>query len=198
MAPRCCSALSACMRRRRLPAHLLVGRVRSGLIAVHECARIARGVQAVGRVRTCGAGPAARIAWARCVRRGHSGPSSGRGVMFSTWPVARCVLGHHVAARAEDDIRVERIRDDVAVLDHPHGVPVAIGDLAVVAAAGDADRAAFLLSGAQPVGIGGVTPMWYSCAVGWLNQELQLRPPLTRDRLRPDPLPGRCAASPPD
>ena len=39
---------------------------------------------------------------------------------------------------AVDQMRVERIGSDVAVLFHAHGTPVAEGDLAVVAAAGDA------------------------------------------------------------
>ena len=62
------------------------------------------------------------------------------------------VLGHHVAAGAVDDVRVERVGCDVAVLDGAHRVPVAEGDRAVVAAAGDAHRAALLLAAADLVG----------------------------------------------
>ena len=63
-------------------------------------------------------------------------------------------LRHLVAPGAVDDVRVERIGGDVAVLDGPDGVPVVLGDLAVVAAAGDAHRAAFLLTGAHAIGKG--------------------------------------------
>src|SRR5262249_11739594 len=45
-------------------------------------------------------------------------------------------------------------RSDVAVFDGAHRVPVALGDLAVVAAARDAHRAALLLPGAHPIGEG--------------------------------------------
>src|SRR6516225_8408821 len=65
--------------------------------------------------------------------------------------------GRHVELRdfappgAVDQVRIERIRGHVAVLDGPRRVPVAIGDAAVVAAAQDADRTAFLLPGADTV-----------------------------------------------
>src|SRR6185437_5491059 len=53
---------------------------------------------------------------------------------------------------AIDDVGVERIGRDVAVLLDAHRVPIAQRDLPVIAAAGDADRAAFLLRGVDVVG----------------------------------------------
>src|SRR6185312_17112836 len=50
------------------------------------------------------------------------------------------------AASAIDDVRMQRIGRRVAVLNDAGGVPVAKGDLAVVAACGDADGAALLLA----------------------------------------------------
>src|SRR5579862_4808632 len=64
-------------------------------------------------------------------------------------------LGDFSAAGTVDDVGVERIGSDVAVLDGADRMPVAIGDLAIVATARDADRAALLLSGADPIGEGG-------------------------------------------
>ena len=58
-------------------------------------------------------------------------------------------LGDFGSAAAIDDIGIERIGRDVAILDHADGMPVAKRDRAVVAAARDADRAALLLSGAD-------------------------------------------------
>src|SRR5262249_35081536 len=52
---------------------------------------------------------------------------------------------------AVDQVRVERVGGDVAVLLDANGVPVAEGDLAVAAAAGDAGRAALLLAAVDPV-----------------------------------------------
>ena len=52
-------------------------------------------------------------------------------------------------ARAVNDLRVQRIRRSVAVLDDAHRVPVAERDLAVVAAARNAHRSALLLPRAQ-------------------------------------------------
>ena len=56
------------------------------------------------------------------------------------------------ALAAVDDVGIERIGRDVAVLVGADGVPVAKGDLAVVAAAGDTGGAALLLSAVDPVG----------------------------------------------
>ncbi len=55
---------------------------------------------------------------------------------------------------AKDDVRIERIGHDVAILFGRHRMPIAKGDLAIVAAAGDANRAALLLSAAQAIGKG--------------------------------------------
>ena len=52
---------------------------------------------------------------------------------------------------AVDDVRIERIGRDVAVFFRGDRMPVAESDLAVVAAARDADRAAFLLAAAQSI-----------------------------------------------
>ena len=52
------------------------------------------------------------------------------------------------------DVRVERVGGYVSVFLHAHGMPLAVGDLAVVAPAGDAHRAAFLLSAQHVVGKG--------------------------------------------
>ena len=56
------------------------------------------------------------------------------------------------SAAAVNDVSVERIGCDVAVFDHAHGMPLAIGDGAVVAAAGDADGTALLLASANAIG----------------------------------------------
>jgi hypothetical protein len=52
---------------------------------------------------------------------------------------------------AVDDVRVERIGDNVAVFLGRDRMPVAKSDPAIIAAAGDADRAAFLLAAVQPI-----------------------------------------------
>src|SRR5205807_6782492 len=59
------------------------------------------------------------------------------------------VIARHLAA--VDQIRVERIGRDVAVFLRAYRAPLAKGDLAVVAAAGNACRAAFLLAAVDPV-----------------------------------------------
>ena len=59
-----------------------------------------------------------------------------------------------VAARAVDDVGMQRVGRRVAVFDDARRMPFAQGDLAVVAAAGDADRAALLLPAHRPVGKG--------------------------------------------
>jgi hypothetical protein len=56
------------------------------------------------------------------------------------------------AAAAVDNVRVERIGRDVAIFDDAHGMPLAEGDGAIVAAAGDADRTALLLAAANAIG----------------------------------------------
>ena len=56
------------------------------------------------------------------------------------------------SAAAVDKIGIERIGRDVSVLDHADRMPVAEGDGAVVAAAGNADRTALLLSRADVIG----------------------------------------------
>src|SRR5581483_5883275 len=63
--------------------------------------------------------------------------------------------GNLVAACAIDDVRIQWIRRHVAVFDRPDGMPVAVGDLTVVAAAGGAHGAALLLSATDPVREGG-------------------------------------------
>src|SRR5262249_20725232 len=60
------------------------------------------------------------------------------------------VVARHLAA--VDEVRVERVGGDVAVLLGADGVPVAEGDLAVLATAADAGRAALLLAAVDPVG----------------------------------------------
>src|SRR5205823_12697402 len=50
------------------------------------------------------------------------------------------------------DVVIERIGGDIAILNHPHGMPVAKRNLAVFAAAGNADRSAFLLAATNLVG----------------------------------------------
>src|SRR5215469_17106451 len=52
----------------------------------------------------------------------------------------------------EHNVGIQRIRHHIAVLFGSHGVPLAKGDLPVVATAGDARRTALLLAAAQPVG----------------------------------------------
>src|SRR5579863_2559313 len=54
-------------------------------------------------------------------------------------------------ARAIDHIVIERIGRDIAIFDHAHRMPLAVGYGTVVAAARDADRAALLLSRANAV-----------------------------------------------
>ena len=56
-----------------------------------------------------------------------------------------------VRSRAVDDLGMERVGRGVAVFDDPDGVPLAESDLAVVPAAGNAHRAAFLLAAANLV-----------------------------------------------
>ena len=51
-----------------------------------------------------------------------------------------------------DDVRIVRIGNDVVALVPADGAPVALGDRAVVGAAGDAHRAAVLLAGVDAVG----------------------------------------------
>ena len=64
-------------------------------------------------------------------------------------------LGDLIAPGAVDHVGVERIRGNVAVFDGPHRMPVAVGDLPIVAAAGDAHRATLLLRGAHAIGKSG-------------------------------------------
>src|SRR5205809_1842647 len=52
---------------------------------------------------------------------------------------------------AVDDIRVKRVRHNVAILFRRYGMPLANGDFAVIATAGDADRTALLLAAAEPI-----------------------------------------------
>src|SRR5207302_6215212 len=56
------------------------------------------------------------------------------------------------ALAAVDDLGIERVGGDVAILIGADGMPVAEGDLAIVAAAGDAGGAALLLAAVDPVG----------------------------------------------
>ncbi len=56
------------------------------------------------------------------------------------------------AVAAVDDVGIERIGRDVVVLFGADGVPIAEGDGAIVAAAGDGDGAALLLSAVDPIG----------------------------------------------
>ena len=64
-------------------------------------------------------------------------------------------LRDFASAAAVNDVGVERIGCDVAVFDHADGMPFAVGDRAVVAAAGDADRTALLLAAADAIGESG-------------------------------------------
>ena len=61
--------------------------------------------------------------------------------------VGAAIISRQLAA--VDDVGIERIGHHVAVFFGSHGMPVAEGDLAVVAAAGDASRTALLLAAAQ-------------------------------------------------
>src|ERR1700716_4340146 len=61
-------------------------------------------------------------------------------------------LRNDVASGSVDDIRIERIRRNIAVFNDSNRVPVPVGDLTVVAAARNAHRAAFLLAGANAIG----------------------------------------------
>src|SRR5690242_19800503 len=72
--------------------------------------------------------------------------------------------GNDVSTGAVNDVGIERIRSYVAVFDHSDVVPVAIRHRAIVAAARDTHRAAFLLSGANLVReSGGDTDMIELC-----------------------------------
>ncbi len=64
-------------------------------------------------------------------------------------PVVLCNLA---AAAPINKIGIERIRRDVAILDHTHGMPVAVRDPAIISPAGDANGTAFLLPGADAIG----------------------------------------------
>src|SRR5205807_3546832 len=55
---------------------------------------------------------------------------------------------------AVDDVRVEGIRNNIPVFLSRHRMPLADSDLAIIAPAGNARRAALLLSAAKPVGKG--------------------------------------------
>ena len=96
--------------------------------------------------------------------------------MFCDLPGA-AVVARDLAA--EDDIRVERIGHGVAVLLDADRMPFAERDLAVVAAAQHAGRAALLLAAANRYGKALSALTWYICAVGWLYHELHVSPPLT-------------------
>ena len=52
---------------------------------------------------------------------------------------------------ADDDVWVERIGNDVTIFLSRNRAPVAEGDLALVAAAFDSDRTAFLLTAVKPI-----------------------------------------------
>src|SRR5205823_14673912 len=52
---------------------------------------------------------------------------------------------------ADDDVRIERIGDDITVFLGGHWLPIAKRDLARVAAAFDSDRTAFLLATVKPI-----------------------------------------------
>ena len=125
-------------------------RVRSGLICFQLCppSRVAHSVLAAKYIR-CGSSGEKTIGSVRITRK------SGR-AQRHRHDVLR-LAGAAVVARelaAIDDVGIERIGHHVAVLFRRHRMPVAKGDLAVVAAAGDAHRAALLLAAAQPIGEG--------------------------------------------
>src|SRR5437764_14214791 len=64
------------------------------------------------------------------------------------------LVGAPVIARelaSVDDIGIERVGSHVAILFCGHRMPLANRNLAIIAPAGDADRAALLLSAANPV-----------------------------------------------
>src|SRR5579872_22866 len=67
---------------------------------------------------------------------------------------APVVPGNFGAAGAVNNVGIERVGSDIAILDGAHGVPVAEGDFAVVTPAQGAHGAAFLLPGANFVGEG--------------------------------------------
>src|SRR4029079_16267381 len=55
-------------------------------------------------------------------------------------------------ARAVDDVRIDGIGNIIIALVGADRVPVAPGDLAIIAAAGDRDRSAVLLAAVNPIG----------------------------------------------
>ena len=68
--------------------------------------------------------------------------------MLCAWPGAPIVAREFPAV---DDVGIERIGRDVAVFLRGHGMPIAKSDRAVVAAAGDAHGAAFLLAAVKTI-----------------------------------------------
>ena len=61
-------------------------------------------------------------------------------------------LRDFASAAAINNVRVKGIGGDVAIFDHANGMPVAGGEGAIVAAAGNADGAALLLAAADAIG----------------------------------------------
>src|SRR6185436_11045487 len=90
--------------------------------------------------------------------REHHGRGAQRAIIRTADRLGRNVLhltGAAIEARdlaAVDDIGIQRVGRDVAILFDANRVPIAYGDLAVVAAARNACGAALLLAAAQAIG----------------------------------------------
>jgi hypothetical protein len=80
---------------------------------------------------------------------------------------------------ADDDVRIERIGNDVTIFLRRDRSPVAERNLAVVTAAFDSDRTAFLLTAVKPIRKRVVRADVIQLRVDWLYHELQLFPPFT-------------------
>ena len=93
-----------------------------------------------------------RIDWRKDNRLGPQHPE----ILCWHWHRQNCLglTGSSIEPRqftAYDDVRIERIGDYVAVFLGRDRLPVAKRDLAIVAATGDSDRTAFLLTAIKPV-----------------------------------------------
>ena len=84
----------------------------------------------------------------RCAKCAEIGGPNGFRPDVLHLPSAPVVHGHLAAI---DQIRIQRVRCDIPIFLDAHRMPLAKRDLSIFAPAGDASRAAFLLSAAQPV-----------------------------------------------
>src|SRR5271163_4482391 len=78
------------------------------------------------------------------------GDGNGRDILYLTR--FQRILRHLAPACAINNVGVKRVRRGVTVFDDADGMPVTIGNFAIVAAARNADRAAFLLPTANKIG----------------------------------------------